>query len=515
MSRHNRHINKSFVQAGIVLLLVFGASCNRVADQPQTGGKLAETYCGGCHQFPAPALLDKATWTNSTLPVMGYRLGIYEQGERDSLIAPFLEHNLDPAPYFPEAPQLSSEAWDAISAYYAENAPDVLPVINRKVTTGDLPGFAVQQTAVSFSTPLTTLVQIQDGFQAYLVGNYAASSKLVLIDAEGRLQFSFDLPGAPVATRIDGNRLYILVIGQGPEPTVSARGAVYVVDDPSAGPQLLIGGLQRPVDLQLGDLDGNGLQDLVIAEYGHYAGALSWFAQRDPATFERFVLHTSPGIIRTQLHDIDADNRLDIVALRAQGDEGIDIYLNKGEGQFAPVKVLQFPAVYGSTSFMLEDFNGDGLQDILYTNGDNADSSPILKNYHGIRIFEAVSPVSFEEVFFYPMYGAFGAHAADFDQNGILDIAAISYFPDYVSAADEGFVLLKGEGNYVYSAHTFENAGLGRWLVMDTGDVDGDADIDILLGSNIGFGPAGDTQELFAAWTAGQRSIVWLENETR
>ncbi|MEM8487257.1 MAG: VCBS repeat-containing protein [Bacteroidota bacterium] len=496
---------------GVVLLLL-GSSCE-APQQPEAGAQLAQQYCSGCHPFPSPDLLDRETWATHTLPVMGYRLGIYGAGERDSLIAPFLKYNLDPDPYFPRTAQLSSDQWAAIHSYYAEAAPKALPAIDRQPPAGALPGFRVQTPAVSFSTPLTTLVQIQDGYQAYLVGNYAANSSLVLLNAAGELQFNFALPGAPVATHIDGRRLYILIVGAGPEPTVSTRGAVYVVDDPAQGPQLLINGLQRPVDFQLGDLDGNGLNDLVICEYGHYAGALSLYTQRDPSTFDRHVLKQGPGTIAAQLHDFDGDNQLDIVALTAQGNEGVDILFNRGDGQFEAQRVLEFPAVYGSTSLLLEDFNGDGLQDLLYTNGDNADTSPILKNYHGIRIFEAVSSTSFEEAYFYPMYGAFAAQAADFNQDGRIDIAAISYFPDYVDDADGGFVLLLQNGPYAYNAHTFENAGLGRWLVMDTGDTDGDGDTDILLGSNIGFGPAGDRLGLYAQWTQGQQSAVLLENE--
>src|ERR1051325_11284525 len=43
---------------------------------PLNGRDLAQKYCAGCHLFPEPDLLDKATWKNGALPLMRNRLGI-------------------------------------------------------------------------------------------------------------------------------------------------------------------------------------------------------------------------------------------------------------------------------------------------------------------------------------------------------------------------------------------------------------------------------------------------------
>src|SRR5690606_23617896 len=114
--------------------------------------------------------------------------------------------------------------------------------------------------------------------------------------------------------------------------------------------------------------------------------------------------------------------------LYAQGLEGISVFLNKGKGKFKEEEILKFSPVYGSSWFELGDFNGDGLTDILYVNGDNADYSITLKNYHGIRIFENKGKNRFEQAWFFPLYGATKARAADFDGDGDLDIAAIAYY---------------------------------------------------------------------------------------
>src|SRR5947209_7889664 len=45
-------------------------------DVPDRGRRLAQIYCQGCHLFPEPALLDKASWENGALPQMMPWLGL-------------------------------------------------------------------------------------------------------------------------------------------------------------------------------------------------------------------------------------------------------------------------------------------------------------------------------------------------------------------------------------------------------------------------------------------------------
>ena len=111
------------------------------------------------------------------------------------------------------------------------------------------------------------------------------------------------------------------------------------------------------------------------------------------------------------------------------------------------------------------------------------------------------------------MHGAVSARAGDFDGDGDLDIAAIAYFPDYINAPEEGFVYLENQGDLTFEAATFNDSQRGRWLTMDAGDYDGDDDLDILLGSNIGFGPQGDTTGLYDRWAREAPSFVMLENK--
>ncbi|MGB5429562.1 FG-GAP repeat domain-containing protein, partial [Eudoraea sp.] len=73
----------------------------------------------------------------------------------------------------------------------------------------------------------------------------------------------------------------------------------------------------------------------------------------------------------------------------------------------------------------------------------------------------------------------------DFDQDGDIDIALVSSFPDYQNNPDLSFVFLenKNELNFEFSVNTFTDSHIGRWFLMDTGDIDNDGDEDIILSS--------------------------------
>jgi hypothetical protein len=248
-------------------------------------------------------------------------------------------------------------------------------------------------------------------------------------------------------------------------------------------PKVLLEGLQRPVHSAFADFDGDGQEDILTCEFAKWTGALAWWKNLGDNQYDKKILRNKPGAIKAYPRDLNNDGRLDIIALMAQGDEGVFIYFNEGNGKFREEQVLSFHSSYGSSYFNLYDFNKDGFEDIIYTCGDNADYPPIKKFYHGIRIFLNDGKNQFKEKQFIPLNGAYGAIPDDYDQDGDIDIAAISFFPDFKNRPEEGFVYLENKGDDQFEAYTFEQVSAGRWIVMDSADMDEDGDVDLILGS--------------------------------
>lgn len=266
--------------------------------------------------------------------------------------------------------------------------------------------------------------------------------------------------------------------------------------------------VERPVKLVLADLNGDREDDIIVCGYGHNKGEFYWL---DGKTYEKTSIKKISGAISTQAIDYDKDGDMDLFTLFAQGTEQIVYFENDGKGKFTEKIIKEFIPVRGSTSMQIVDINKDGHQDILYTCGDNADYSVIFKNYHGVYIYTGDGNGNFEQAYFYPMNGAFKALTSDFDGDGDLDIAAISFFADYVHQPYEGFLYFEHTNPMKFTVKTNTETYKGRWLTMDVGDVDMDGDDDIVLG-NFSVGPSNMPEAIRKAWTEGPAAMIMLNN---
>ena len=155
------------------------------------------------------------------------------------------------------------------------------------------------------------------------------------------------------------------------------------------------------------------------------------------------------------------------------------------------------------------DFDGDGAADLLVTAGDNAD----FKRGHGVRLYLGDGRGGFRLALFHRLDGAYGAVAEDFDGDGDRDLAAVAWFADFSQGPDRaaGFVYLENRGQDRFRAARVPGLErLGRFAVIDAGDVTGDGTPDIVLG-NLAYGapgPGSPARVLARAWAAGPRFVV-------
>jgi hypothetical protein len=458
------------------------------------GRLLAAKYCVSCHSLPQPEWLDAKSWEEGVLPVMGPMLGIFQHHFKrypSSKNDKYVTENT-----YPSQPLLNPSQWQSIIDYYSATSPDTLRREPRKDKIKmELPLFILQTPSRQHENAAASFIKIgPPGISSPLLVSDAFTNTTYLFNNNLTVTDSFINKGPVVDIAFENSKILLCNIGVlnpnngrfGEGIFVQSRGNKKYAEATTS----LFDSLQRPVQISSADFNGDGQQDYLVCEFGFITGALSWMEGKGSGEFDRHVIKPLPGAIKAYVEDGNKDGAPDIWVLMTQGDEGIFLYTNNGNGSFKEERVLTFPSVYGSSFFELTDFDGDGYKDIIYTCGDNADYSPVLKPYHGVYIFINDKTNHFAQKFFFPINGCYKALARDYDGDGDMDIATISFFADYKNEPEESFVYLKNEGGFTFKPYSLPETATGRWLTMDAGDIDGDGDTDLVLG-NFFLGPGG------------------------
>ena len=512
--RMKRHFNITLI-AFCVALVACGPKESDTANESSSeevalakqNEATVKAVCGSCHTFIPANYLDKSAWA-SVIPVMAAKMGIFEHNG-ETYFNEKSDPNVEPGTY-PSEPTLTHEDLDKVLQYFAALAPDSLPGQQRnhpiKPNKGlfSLPASVGHFPAVG-NMPMTTFVNIVPKAKQIILGSFGDKGDLSAYQTSGDLLWRKAFPSAVSwVDQSQSNPWLVNCIGS-IQPTNAKIGSIHAFNPSTREEKQIADKLPRPV--QSFYLPNN---QLLINGFGHLKGRTFTF---NPKTKEEQILRDIPGAISTKIADWDGDGKKDIITLFAQNKESIVFFKNTGHGYQETAILLETMPVFGSTNFELADMNGDGKLDIVYTCGDNADYTVILKPYHGVYIYLNQGNNQLKQSHFYPVHGCFKPAVKDFDLDGDLDIVTIAFFADFLNQPQESLLYFENnKGDF--QPYEMPGYDLGRWLTLDAADADGDGDDDLVIG-NLSMGPESFmTQEMVKQFAAGP-ACMYLENKTR
>lgn len=216
--------------------------------------------------------------------------------------------------------------------------------------------------------------------------------------------------------------------------------------------------------IEAGDLNGDGLQDIVTAS--ETGGTKIWLNGGN-LTFSlaQTVGVTGARSFDVELLDWDNDGDLDLAAGYYQGDN--ILFLNDGSGQFGSPTFFGGSPTQLTSDLEVGDFNGDGWLDLAESN--------ILG--HGVYVFlnqQGVLPATPIRVL--GLGRALHLDVGDMDGDGDLDLVV----GNHESIGSQNLIQLN-DGTGHFTARPFGPPNDGSSVAV--GDVDGDGDLDIAVAS--------------------------------
>lgn len=425
------------------------------------GERLSNKYCTECHLNAAPELLTRASWLD-VLYKMREELG------KSSM-------------------PINEMEWDTLQSYYATFSTDLLPIPERTIRT-QAKLFEKNDSVFNLlSTGSVSITLLKyDGVDGSVF--FGDIRKQLYHLRNNQAPDTFSIGNVPVSMIADKDRqvIHVLCIGS-VAPSEKANGQLLEIDLHSKKVSVLIDSLKRPVHFEETDIDDDGDPEFLVTSFGSTVGAvnsgrLSVF-KKDKDHYREQVLMESPGATKVIVDDYNQDGRPDVFALFSQGAERILRFTNEGNLKFSTSTLLEFPPVYGTSDFTLQDMDNDGRKDIVVVNGDNGDYSPVYKPYHGLRIYKDQGDQKFSQSYFLAINGAMRFVVQDFDLDKDPDIIVLSIYPNMFFTPEETLVYLENDKGE-FSPSFLEKTPSGKWMIMDVGDVDHDGYPDVITGAN-------------------------------
>ncbi len=261
--------------------------------------------------------------------------------------------------------------------------------------------------------------------------------------------------------------------------------------------------IARVSDVRAGDLNNNGLMDLAVAQFGYDDGETRWIENLGNWEFKSHMLQFLSGPINVELVDINDSGSLDIISLVSQEWEEIYCFVNDGEGNFQPHLIWgSSNEDFGSSGIALYDVNQNGKMDILYSNGDAFDYIPPQgRPWHGVQWLENKGDLNFEYHRLTNFTGATNVRAADFNNNGHIDLIAVSAFNIWDDPESMSFIWLENDGNMNFTRREIARKPT-HLLVCEPADFNNNGLMDVVTGA----------MHLYPPYDNMSRITLWINN---
>ena len=440
------------------------------------------TFCTQCHGFPEPSLFPEHRWPSEIDRAFGFHRdsGRTDVKEPDStaVLAWYVKYS-EPQPVATTPLETDKET------VFAQPVPG--PMLKRAAGVANV---LVVDTAAGKQIYTSDMIS---GRMNSIAGDLTTYNRFYEGTNPGRLR--------PVDLNPDCEVEYLLSDLGTPGVTDELVGKVQWLQQTSIGPEgpvfdvtTLQDGLSRTADARAADFDGDGDQDVVIAEFGWEKTGSVVLLENDNGTFKRSTIDKRHGAVQLEIVDFDADGKLDFVVIFGQELESVEVFRNVGDLKFEVKQIYRSETPsFGMSSLALFDNDGDGDLDILFTSGDMYDSFQIQK-HHGLYMLTNDGD-QFPVTFLGTQIAAMCTEYGDVDGDGDIDIVAGSFIPQetpfYTSKGYPALVLYEQTEPMKYRPRVLK-AGDCAHAAIELADLDDDGDLDLIVGSMHDQGSAKD-----------------------